>query len=139
MSRKTFTHSCGHEGEAFIPGCGYGKQVAYMAEQGEHQPCPACRAKAAQEKATAAGLPALEGSDRQIAWAADIRPDMIQQAEQLLHSEVAKLGDRAKEPVIAGNLQKARANIERLRAITKAGWWIDNRSLPAKFVLVGRF
>jgi hypothetical protein len=110
-----------------------------MAEQGEHQPCPACRAKAAQGKATAAGLPALEGSDRQIAWAADIRPDMIQQAEQLLHSEVAKLGDRANEPVIAGNLQKARANIERLRAITKAGWWIDNRSLPAKFVLVGRF
>lgn len=139
MSRKTFTHSCGHAGEVFIPGSGYGKQVAYLAEQGENQLCPACRAKAAQEAASAAGLPTLEGSDKQIAWAADVRPVVIGRAEQLLASEVAKLGDRAQEPVIAGNLQKARANIERLRTITKASWWIDNRSLDALFVLMGRF
>ena len=41
---------------------------------------------------------------------------------------------------IAGNLQKARANIDRLcTIITKAGWWIDNRSLPAKSILQGKF
>lgn len=125
MSRKTFTHSCGHAGDAFIPGSGYGERVAYMAEQGERQPCPACRAKAAQEKAAAAGLPALEGSDRQVAWAADIRPDVIERAEKFLATAMASLGSRAEEPA--------------MRAVTKAGWWIDNRSLPAKFILQGKF
>lgn len=94
-------HVCGHTGERYQA---YGKidgrerQLAAI----ESMPCPECRRAAADKQSTEAGLPMLVGSDKQIAWAAEIR----ERALRLIPA------DRA-----------ARVVHE-----TSARWWIDNRN-----------
>jgi hypothetical protein len=68
----------------------------------ERQDCPDCRKTAADAAAQAAGIPALEGSPKQIAWAAEIR----ERALRLLPEDKA----------------------EALRPEKSARWWIDNGS-----------
>ena len=65
--------------------------------------CPACRRAAADKAATDQGLPQLTGSDKQIAWATDIRA----RALRLLPA------DRS----------------DKLRPETSARWWIDHRNM----------
>ena len=94
------THSCGHEGERYQA---YGPNVDRRAKLAalESHPCPACRAKAALEQAQLAGLPELTGSDKQIAWASDIRS----KAQKYLSAE----------------------SFARISGETAAKFWIDHR------------
>ena len=68
----------------------------------EAHSCPDCRKTQAEKSATAAGLPLLQGSPKQIAWASDIR----ERALRLLPQESA----------------------EKYRPETSARWWIDHRN-----------
>ena len=93
-------HICGHSGEryqAYGHHSGRERQLTAI----EAQLCPECRKMAAEKKAIDAGLPMLEGSPKQIAWASDIR----ERALRLLPTE----------------------RTEKLRPETSAKWWIDNR------------
>lgn len=65
------THKCGHEEmvELFGKGTDRERRIARM----ESEECPQCRA----ERDRAMGLAELEGSPKQIAWASDIRRDML--------------------------------------------------------------
>jgi hypothetical protein len=95
------THACGHQGERYQA---YGKMELRERQRVaiERQECPACRKWQAEQHASAAGLPILVGSDKQIAWASDIRA----RALRLLPADKA----------------------DRLRAETSAKWWIEHRS-----------
>lgn len=94
------THTCGHSGERYQA---YGKMDARERQLAaiESKPCPECRKAAADKQAAEAGLPMLVGSDKQVAWAADIRA----RALRLLPPEKA----------------------QKIRPETSARWWIDNR------------
>jgi len=92
-------HVCGHDGERYQA---YGhhtdreRQLAAI----ECHPCPDCRKQAADAAAEAAGLPLLQGSPKQVAWATEIRERKLRLQPELT---------------------------EKLRPETSAKWWIDNR------------
>lgn len=105
MAWQTPRHICGHDGERYQA---YGKswQREKKLKQIESYPCPACRKAEADKQATEIGLPLLQGSPKQVAWAADIREKAL-----MYH---------AREHVIF--------------QCADASWWIDNREvgLPPK-------
>lgn len=90
MAKYTITHVCGHTSTADLWGTVATRQS--RADKLGEKPCPACLAaarqaehaaqstKAAQE-AQAAGLPALTGSPKQIAWAETLRAEALQRAK----------------------------------------------------------
>jgi hypothetical protein len=93
-------HTCGHKSERlqmYGPMDGRRRRLEAI----ESHPCPDCRKNEADQKAKEAGLPALNGSPKQITWASEIR----ERALRLLPT------DRA----------------EQLKPETSAKWWIENR------------
>lgn len=100
MGWTTINYTCGHSTEQQMYGKVSGREQ--LAASMGRRDCPACAAHKAAEQAQASGLPALTGSDKQIAWAADIR----ERALRLLAPERA----------------------QQLRPETSAKWWIDNRN-----------
>jgi len=101
MAWETPKHLCGHLGgriHMYGPHAGREARLEAM----ERHPCPDCRKVAADETAKAAGLPILEGSSKQIAWASEIR----ERAIRLLPEDRAAL----------------------LRPEKSARWWIDSRN-----------
>lgn len=86
--------------------------------------CPECLAKAkaearaaesakASEAAAIVETPALNGSDKQVAWAADIRAKAI--------AEVLSMVKPEGRPAVAASLAAV------LATLTEARWWIDHR------------
>ncbi len=105
MGRHTITFHCGHEESRIIGGKlrEQESKVAWLATQD----CWHCQ-RAAENAATATasaerGWPALEGSEKQVAWATTIRAEML---ERLLL------------PALRGDLLRQ----------TEARWWIDHRA-----------
>ena len=137
MAWNTLTYSCGHTAEVQL----YGKRsererkVASAAKY----PCAACRAAAAQVKDTANGLPQLIGSEKQIAWASECRAKMLPLADQVV-AKVAEILAKLEqmEPNEKAPLEKINAEIikmqviitkaKNMKTITKAEFWIENRS-----------
>lgn len=82
MSKYHITHSCGHSRTYNICGTDVHGERGRKAKWYASQPCPDCRR--AEENAAAAqsnrekGLPQLEGSPKQIAWAETIRCAAVQ-------------------------------------------------------------
>lgn len=90
--------------------------IAYMVEH--YTECPECykarmAAKQAQEDA-ASGWAKLTGSEKQIAWATDIRKDMID--NQIMIRVAPQYIEQARRAVIALTERH-----------TDARWWIDHR------------
>lgn len=93
------THACGHTGEryqAYGHHSGRERQLKVI----ESQDCPTCRRTLAEQASAAQGLPLIKGSDKQVAWAVEIRERCFR-----LHPEKLPL----LQPEVA------------------AKWWIDNR------------
>jgi hypothetical protein len=92
-------HTCGHEGDRIQL---YGKHEnrERILEGIERHECPDCRRKEADKTAEATGLPLLKGSDKQVAWASDIRV------------RASRLCDK----------------FETIKLETSAKWWIDHRT-----------
>ena len=90
----------------------------YHADEATTRLCPECYRKARNAAATAAGeaaaaannLPALEGTEKQIAWAQSIRGKAVDCIDK------ADLKDGVRPYLIAA-----------VAAHTEARWWIDNR------------
>lgn len=110
--KTTVTYACGHTEEIVVFGkrADREKKIAWL----EAQLCAECRAAEAAEASKAAGMAALTGSPKQIAWAEDIRGktmDAVATLKTRTDDEAAR-----KDRVIAY-----------LGGITSAEWWIDNR------------
>lgn len=136
MAWNTITYACGHTEEQQL----YGKIAERERTVGAalNHDCPACRAAKAAAADKVAGLPALQGSEKQIGWASDCRAKLL----PLLDAQVA-LGQAIIARIDAGEAdgkapaeriaaERAKtvdviAKIERIKANPKAGYWIDNR------------
>ena len=125
--RYNVTYACGHEGTVDIYGRSRDREWKLARE--EEKLCPDCwkkqrdeeRAKQNAEAAEAnkeAGLPELEGTEKQIAWAESIRKSMI---DHIIEYYVSQITDEAKaeHPVMKA--------FEAIKQHTDASWWIDNR------------
>lgn len=114
MAKYTITYKCGCEVEMQL----FGKQEDRYSKIEYYKTieCPHCRAKRAAEEAANAGMVALKGSEKQIAWASDIRAKAAVVAKRLL--DMAQPGKRA----------EAEAIINRVLNQESAAWWIDNRA-----------
>lgn len=127
MSKYTITRACGHTESVQI----YGKvsERDRLASYEERKDCEECykasqiakRAEAAQvaaDAAKASGLPALIGSEKQVAWAETIRANMIAGHEDVR----AKLASKDDEVAHA-----TMGALDRIVACNSAKWYIDHR------------
>lgn len=136
MGHEIITHSCGHESRVQL----YGplkdreRKAAWMAKDC----CPECAAKARLERAAevaaadaAAGLPTLTGSDKQIAWALDIRTAIMAD----LNERLAKVDAAPVKPGLEwqkeATMPLLREGISKVLSETSASVWIDRRDSAA--------
>lgn len=136
MAKYTVTHSCGHTETHQI----YGphKDRPRRAEWLGNRKCEECRSKDHQEEReaenasaaeanAAAGLPALEGSERQVAWAESIRRPIC---EELKKTEAKIAAPEGLSPEAAEEWGDAVVLIvDEIRGRTSAKWWIDEGRL----------
>ena len=118
MAQYGITYRCGHEDTVQIYGTNvHGEREKKAAWYGTID-CPACRAAKARQGHD--GLPALEGTDRQVAWADDIREEVLEEARN----------DRdgwANHGAAEEQITAADRIIVWLEAQASASWWIDHQ------------
>ena len=122
------TYACGHEGRVDL--FGKNSEREYKLEQFARDICPECvaaqRAKKEEEAivaAKASGLPELEGSEKQVAWATRIRQNLITEFsgwQKEDYEDFEYLNGKTKEQV-DGLFEAALKQ-------TRATFWINNRS-----------
>jgi len=112
MSRYDIEFSCGHSASVNLMGKASGAYLEHLADD----VCPHCRAEKEDAENSAFeesyGLPALDGSEKQIHWARTIRKSFFEKMEE---------EKRAIEPDLYGQA------IQFFGRKTAAKWWIDNR------------
>ena len=121
--KTTVTHTCGHKEDIAVFGkrADREKKIAWL----ESQPCAECRAAESAEASKAAGMAALVGSPRQIAWAEDLRTESI--------NAVQKIEARTETEAV----HKDRL-IKYLGSITSAAWWIENHGCAGSRMIISR-
>jgi len=144
MAQYTVNHSCGHDQTHQL----YGKHKdrERKIEWLQDQPCTDCW-KSEQEKSraaenaqakvdnAAAGLPALTGSDRQIAWAESIRAKALVEIGEDAKKLIALLPGSGWSDVAQAEVRDALALIASEPARqTEARWWIDRRDNWTSYV-----
>ncbi len=128
---ESVTYSCGHEGEIEV----YGKadKRNYVVSMKERNLCPDCYKKQQQEitrkETKESGFPELNGSEKQISWANQIRikaskefSDKERNARQL---KLLKLIKRVPEETTIEEIEKEIKNY--FETTTSAKEYIDNR------------
>lgn len=110
MAHYNITCSCGHTDRVAL----YGKtsEREYRIKQLETEPCTKCReAERAERNAKEAAefTTQLKGSEKQVAWALDIRSNAMQMLKKACKPEVM--------PEVTKTVE----------SISSAAWWIDNR------------
>lgn len=84
--KYTVKMACGHEVEIQLygPTAQREKRIAYLEKHGKCDECVEAERKAADqqqaEKDQAAGMPELEGTEKQVAWARKLRADFIKKS-----------------------------------------------------------
>lgn len=136
MSKYDITYACGHKGSINI--VGPYKNRDQIAERESRKLCPECysaklaadraaASAAAAEQAKATGLPALTGSDKQIAWAETIRANAVAQLAKLsAYLDTADANPAATEAQRTA-IRLGRDAIASALAQTEARAWIDSR------------
>jgi len=137
MAKFEITRSCGHNETVNI--CGKQSDRPRQAEYEATRLCYDCY-KAAQTAKNAAqttaatvaaevqGLPTLQGSEKQIAWAETLRSEKLEEIKQL-----RAIGIKPNEPAfIIEAVNNCFAVIE---AETSAKWFIDNRNQGVRYII----
>lgn len=122
MAKYTVTHNCGHEREYQFFGKYEDryKKIDWL----EGMPCPQCRvaaekaaAAAEREKQEGLNLPGLTGSQKQVAWAEDIRAQFV--------ADVLASAAPGVDAFAEWGQSELGVAVARL---TSAKFWIDNRN-----------
>jgi len=131
------TYACGHEGRVAL--FGKNSEREYKLKHFARI-CPECaaaqRAKEDEEAVAAAkasGLPELEGSEKQIAWATRIRQNLITEFSGWTeedYDDFEELNNKTKEQV--------NELFEAALKQTRATFWINNRSKDVFTMLENR-
>ena len=90
--------------------------------------CKAAEGRKAGDANTAAGLVALTGSEKQIAWAEQIRAKLLPLYVDFVGVQAPKLD--------AENAKKLNAVLDMVKAETSASWWIDHRTADHPYNLL---
>ena len=137
MSKYTITRACGHSETVNIGG--KVSERDRLASYEERKDCDECykakqdaarvaAAAAAAEAAKTAGLPALQGSEKQVAWAESIRANLIAGHEDVRARLAAGIAAGKGDDVTVAML----AALDRIVACTSATWYIDHRDDAGK-------
>lgn len=149
----TVNHTCGHTvTHQIYGGTQNGKdRSAWLATQ----PCASCKNAArlaeremanvvAASDNAAAGLPALIGSAKQIAWAETIRREMLAEIREHITANLDRISrlttkDPAEQPAhdacVVAMRAGAFAAIATIQQKSEAKWWIDNRDNANKLMI----
>jgi hypothetical protein len=144
------TYSCGHEGRTNI--IGPVKNREWIRERHFEKMCADCyeihlqkeREKAnkeAAEKAIEMELPALQGTEKQVAWANTLRQNMINDFEKRLDKAEEKMTrykceDESSVKAFRDNVDKLRNTLAFvLETKCSASWYIDSRNEDIEDVL----
>jgi hypothetical protein len=124
--------SCGHTQtvELFGPGAERERKIAYYEQSGMCSECFAKMQAEAIEKANV-GLPILEGSEKQVAWAKKIRASLVEKYGK----EIEFLKDEKNAAQVKEAIAKAPEHIQskrfekamRITSETTAKWFIENQ------------
>ena len=136
--QTTITHTCGHTETVQLYGTSRERDSKAAWLSGK--PCQECQRKAQQAQATesaqAQGLPALVGSDKQVAWATTIRAELLGKVATMRKEfEATGRKQNVTEDVMAAQMGQFDALVAKLTAQTAAAWWIDRRSNSAQALL----
>lgn len=131
MAKYDVTRACGHVEVVNLVGPGRNREWLLNAEA--RKLCADCykaelerqNAEAA-EKAEAMGLPALTGTEKQIAWAETLRLEILDAATDFVREH------EADDP-------RALELIEHISGMTHASWWIDHRDIPKSEIKLFEF
>lgn len=117
------TMRCGHKVTVDLWGKGElrEREIARLERYGMCDECK--KAKIAEETKAAVenGLPELEGSEKQILWALDIRKKYVEKANRIMELNTGKPSEEV-----------AKKFCEWLIGHTEAHYWIDNRYMTTK-------
>lgn len=148
MAKAYVTFSCGHTGQV----AGYRRaDVDYKVEMAPTRLCPDCwRAEqqkendaenaAAAASPVNAGLPALTGTEKQIAWATTIRLTRLTEFESTIHElisnneQAVESGKRTREQADQA-IAQARLAYGVLLGESESRFWIDSREDSARMML----
>lgn len=140
MAWHTITHSCGHEDRHQL--YGPGRTRTWRAERLADEPCEACKtaAREAENAAAAAanreaGLPALTGTEKQIAWAETIRAHKLDILARVLSGELTGYALAAYWDGIELDDPDLPLAIDALQSQSAAHWWIDHRDRKVSALL----
>ena len=144
MAWNTLVYSCGHTEEVQLYGKHTGREAT--AEAASHRLCAACRAEQAKKEAIENGLPVLEGSEKQIGWAAQIREKILENAnvaKSRADGLLTRLDAGDHPPATPEKIEASRnelnfnlAALAKLRSIKKASWWIDHRGMAIDMIIL---
>jgi hypothetical protein len=155
MAKYNVTYACGHSDTIQL----YGKcrDREWKLSREEEKLCPDCyRAKIeadrqkqnaeAAEANQAAGLPTLEGTEKQIAWAETLRNNFLNHAKERIDywTKCIETGKDDENCVIdIRRLERIRSSLEKYRLgytlimqHTAASWWIDNRFMDIEALII---
>lgn len=138
MAKYTIQFACGHSDEKQLYGSTSERDSyrAWAAREGE---CATCRTKAKDLACEAIEaeheMPELTGSDKQIAWARQIRADKIAAIADLN----AKGRARCPAEKHAQFDEMARRVMAALYAKTEAKWWIDRKDTSPEVLIQAAF
>lgn len=121
MSIYKITHSCGHTVEHQIYGTNVHGEREKKAAWLESRLCYECYKKAQKEAVPDVGYVALEGSEKQIAWAEDVRAKV---APLIVDGQEKANAASHRNPAVAAAMN---AVLQELREQSSAKWWIDHR------------
>ena len=125
MAKYTITRACGHTETVNICGTNVHGERERQAEFEATKVCYECylaeKAARVEQAETADNLPELEGSQKQVAWAKDLRAAKLYGNSGVAYCE-KEFADLAEE-----DQQTCRQAIASIKAQTSAAWWIDNR------------
>lgn len=129
MANYSVRHTCGHSTDYTLYGKGTERErkLAYFAGQ----PCRDCirdeELRRAQTKAEKQALPALIGTEKQIAWAERIRYEALLVIERTIPDDQLDIAQPIPERVAwePGETTTLRAVIEKTRRQDDCRWWID--------------
>lgn len=106
--------------------------------------CDDCKEKARQEENTkaaatneVAGLPALTGTEKQIAWAETVRRQKMESLELTLATLSPCTILRIKTDEI--DKERLAIAIENIQTKESATWWIDNRDIDVRYLLKNEY
>lgn len=133
------TFSCGHEGKVEVFGKNSARQ--YKIDQAAKGICPEC-VKEQKELAASAivttGLPELEGSEKQIAWAIKIRDKVIAEFNSFTADDMEYVIDQVRYEHKKEMTEEAvRAAFENVKKQTSASFFINYRGDIAAMIAKG--